>query len=526
MSKNSERGQSLFEILIAIAILGVVLSTISSLVYVGLLTGRTSRENSFVQTQIQDMSSAVRGLAAIDWRALWGSTGLVSVWGMNEGTGIRLYDPVGGNNGTLVNNPTWQSAANCKFGQCLSFDGVSQYVDIGNSASLQITGDQTIALWLYPTDFSARRNPYAKAYGGEGTITQEIDGAVSYYYGTCGGNCAPYQGFSSPAGTLATSTWTHIAIVRCLSCSPMTLTWYKNGSFLASTTASYSTAAVSSLPAYIARGYVSNFAGRIDDVRIYNRALSATEIQTLYSKPGGLYPRNVGGFWTVKEGADTIQSSLFGNFIRWYEIGSVNRDTSGNIVSSGGTPDPSTIKINYYVITPRGRTVSFSEYVTRSESRVTLQTDWSGGPNASGVYTSATNVFATSTNIDSTSTPGQITLMSGMTSGMLESAVYDSQKVGGVAYNFLMWMGIRPPTTTVEFQLASSNSPSGPWTFVGPDCQSGTRYSGINGVLPSTQEKITAACHTGHRYFRYKIYLNGTTTSTPTVTDVFIGWSP
>src|SRR5690606_29103281 len=83
----------------------------------------------------------------------------------------------------------------------LRFDGGDDYVAFGNSPELQITGDQTIEFWLNPTDFNARRNPIAKAYGGEGTMTIETDGRVNYFYGITGGNSGAngegYQGFST-----------------------------------------------------------------------------------------------------------------------------------------------------------------------------------------------------------------------------------------------------------------------------------------------------------------------------------------
>ena len=52
-------------------------------------------------------------------------------------------------------------------------------------------------MWVKPYNFSARRNFYDRAYGGEGTITQETNGALTYFWGTNGGNSTPYQGFNS-----------------------------------------------------------------------------------------------------------------------------------------------------------------------------------------------------------------------------------------------------------------------------------------------------------------------------------------
>jgi len=202
------------------------------------------------------------------------TTSLVAHWKF-EG---NANDSAGTNNGTLVNGPTFTTG---KIGQALSFDGVDDNVSLGNSTALQITGNQTISMWLKPNSFSARRNPYAKAYGGEGTITQETNGTINYFYGTGGGNTTPYQGFTM-SNPLILNEWTHVVIVRDL--SNMTLRWYKNGAQTNQVAASYSSATASSLNAYIGKGYVSNYSGTIDDVRVYNRALLAPEIANIHSQ--------------------------------------------------------------------------------------------------------------------------------------------------------------------------------------------------------------------------------------------------
>jgi prepilin-type N-terminal cleavage/methylation domain-containing protein len=157
------------------------------------------------------------------------------------------------------------------------FNGSS--VTIGNPDSLRITGSQSISMWLNPRVLNARRNPIAKAYGGEGTITQEISGALNYYYGTNGGNSTPYQGFGS-GDILSENEWSHVVLVRDL--AAMRLIWYHNGQQVSATNAAYPAATAGSLPLYIGRGYVSNYDGVIDDVRLYDQALTPAEVRQLY----------------------------------------------------------------------------------------------------------------------------------------------------------------------------------------------------------------------------------------------------
>ncbi len=157
----------------------------------------------------------------------------------------------------------------------LVLDG-NNYIDLGNRPALQITGSQTLELWLNPSRFENRRNPLAKAYGGEGTITLEKDGSLTYYYGTRGGDGNPYQGFSS-SQRLSLNTWSHIAIVRNIETKK--LTWYINGEKANEENALYASAKASGLPALLGKGYQSNFIGQLAEVRFWKKACSAAEIK-------------------------------------------------------------------------------------------------------------------------------------------------------------------------------------------------------------------------------------------------------
>ena len=211
-----------------------------------------------------------------------GPNDAVGWWKLDESSGTTASDSsINGNGGILTSmDPSTDWVAG-KIANALDFDGVDDNVSLGNPSALQITGNQTISMWLKPNSFSARRNPYAKAFGGEGTITQETNGTINYFYGTGGGNTTPYQGFNM-TNPLVLNEWTHVAIVRDL--SNMTLRWYKNGVQTNQVAASYSPATASVLNAYIGQGYVSNYSGTIDDVRVYNRALLEPEIANIHSQ--------------------------------------------------------------------------------------------------------------------------------------------------------------------------------------------------------------------------------------------------
>ena len=184
----------------------------------------------------------------------------------------------GGNNGTLVNGPTYSSDGSGS----MVFDGVDDSVSIPSNSSLQVTKDQTLVFWVYPERRDRRQNFYNKAYGGEGTITYEPSGYLNYYWGTNGNNGAPYQGVSSLPIMEVLNTWYFIVLVRELSTPTKTIKWYFNGVLSNSTTAVYSEATAGNNPITIGTGYAGSFLGKVGITQIYNRALSTTEVLQNY----------------------------------------------------------------------------------------------------------------------------------------------------------------------------------------------------------------------------------------------------
>lgn len=522
--KTKERGQSLVEVLVATAVIGMVLTSAAALVHVGLFTGRVSRENSFAFTLIQDMGTAIRGIAAIDWHLLWGPSGLAGYWGMEEGTGTRLFEPTGGNRGTLAGAvlPTWQATANCMVGTCLEFNGTAARVDVSPPLTNFPTTAITVSAWVRLTSHVDWNDLVVNNWGETGgwILFSNAAGTATFGVRAPGG---VQHGASGCAAAFTLNTWHHLVGTY----DGATVRVFLNGTQCATTSALANQTLFTGGTIRFGEVGTGSASHRLDEVKIFNRALSAAEIAAMHARPAGIHPQNLGGFWAMNEGSQTFSTAL-GTFRRWYTIQTVQRDAANNIVFSGGTPDPATVIVTYNVLTPRGKIITTTEFVTRSESHVTAQTDWSGGSVAIGIHPSGTNVFATSTNIDATSTPGTIRMIASGTEARLESVIFDTHDFGGVAFNYAMWAGSGGGGTDsrVDFRIASSNSATGPWEFLGPDCTTaaGDRY--LN-VIAQTQRQLIARCHTGHRYLRYRVYLvpiGGTIR--PVVEDVIVGWSP
>ena len=119
--------------------------------------------------------------------------------------------------------------------------------------------------------------------------------------------------------------------------------------------------------------------------------------------------------------------------------------------------------------------------------------------------------------------------------GFLESSIFDTGIAGGATLNSVIWQGDQPSGTSVDFQIAASNSASGPWSYMGPGGDSGNYYgaecptAGISnpGAGPNKSICVDKNLTSNYRYLRYKVRLrsNLIQTLTPRVDDIILNWS-
>jgi RHS repeat-associated protein len=213
----------------------------------------------------------------------------VGAWGLNGVFGTPQADYSGNNNPGEPDNGLDDLIPSTvgKFGGALVFGGPNAGLDMGNPPVFNITGSMTLSAWIYSTDFPEDDAAIVSKFtsGGHGfQLDTTIDTGprvVGFKLGSplSGGLMARYG-----STVIQPNTWYHVAGVY--DAAARTMTVYVNGvldnGVLVGTVAT--SQVPSSMDVNIGRRpdtpALFNFIGTIDEVRIYNRALSQAEIQT------------------------------------------------------------------------------------------------------------------------------------------------------------------------------------------------------------------------------------------------------
>jgi hypothetical protein len=213
-------------------------------------------------------------------------SGLVGYWSFDEGTSTIAHDLSGyGNNGTLNNFNFTETSGwiTGKIGKALIFDGVDDWVGVSSTPSLDINKNISIFAWVNRSRIVDWERILGKYYySGDNTGSWELDLGQGYLRCLFNIN-GTWIYASAPADTnSATSTWYFVGCVY----DGSILYNYVNGELKATSIASGN---ITTTTYPLAIGTTSNgtsvqnvIQGIIDEVRIYNRALSASEIKTLY----------------------------------------------------------------------------------------------------------------------------------------------------------------------------------------------------------------------------------------------------
>ena len=226
----------------------------------------------------------------------------VVAYNFDQGSGTTLTDFSGNNFHATINNASWTTSG--KYNSALIFNGTNSYTtvsDPGNSLLDFPSGSNiTLTAWVYPTSFSSSTG-YSTVIAKGGTENSDL---ANYYlqYANSGllafcyrdANNSSWVCYETSSSPLVLNSWQHLALTYTFS-NAASLKFYYNGNLLAGSWGGANgnlSPAISNEPLWIG---ADNFAGGaavdepvnsiIDQVRVYSRALSQTEIQNDMTTP-------------------------------------------------------------------------------------------------------------------------------------------------------------------------------------------------------------------------------------------------
>lgn len=227
-------------------------------------------------------------------------SGTTNLWKFDETTGTTAADSVGTATGTLVNMTPASDWVAGKMNNALDFDGSNDKVTVASGAGANFTGNMTYAFWINPASITDG-NYYAPMYAGVDSASCEQMVSVIHdtangfnhqvlFGGACGGGTTYNR--SSTANAIAENTWQYVVVT--LDYSQPTASKvhiYVNGADVSGAAGSGAGSytgfddpadelVIGTNPYDGGAGYMK---GKLDDLRLFNRALSAAEVSALYT---------------------------------------------------------------------------------------------------------------------------------------------------------------------------------------------------------------------------------------------------
>ncbi|MEJ2703781.1 MAG: PA14 domain-containing protein [Sedimentisphaerales bacterium] len=215
---------------------------------------------------------------------------LVGHWRFDEGSGTVAYDSSGhGNDGVFNGDPQWVDG---KFGGALEFDGSGDILDCGNDASLEITDAVTMTAWIKLNGVGLDQKVGGNQDGANGGYKMTVynTDVVEFEIRTAA-NASALNRNVAGGTTMQAGEWYHVAGEYSLEGGYIRT--YVNGALDRELT---TTEVLGASPGNFYVGCepfntgAYNFNGDMDDLRLYSRALTETEINGVMMGGGAEYP--------------------------------------------------------------------------------------------------------------------------------------------------------------------------------------------------------------------------------------------
>jgi hypothetical protein len=196
-----------------------------------------------------------------------------------------VYNNFGTNSGATFNSSCGTTSAGNDLGGCYRFDGTTS-INIEDQAALDFACDQpfSFALWVNPDNADGFDNLFDKSDGshlGYYAYWYAADGRIAFSFG----DSSAGRMRASTDTTVNIGSWNHVVINYDGSNAVAGITFYINGELVADTdrTSGTPSTCVNSNPLQFANGTLGFSEAWMDELRIFNRTLSADEISKLYN---------------------------------------------------------------------------------------------------------------------------------------------------------------------------------------------------------------------------------------------------
>jgi hypothetical protein len=398
--------------------------------------------------------------------------------------GLKAYYPFSGNandasgnanNGT-VNGATLTTDRFGSANSAYSFDGISNYINIANNILPTTSTSLTISLWFLSSDNSGSLISDRSGAGNTSKYAIGIGGtnlSAGCENGNCTGPCGQYSTTVAPSGT----TWNNAVLVKDLALNVCKI--YLNG-VLAATRNNFCYTNFSS-PTAIGRAnsYYAPFGdgytnGKIDDVGVWNRALTEAEITTMYN-----------GVASYSDNCNAVSGSLTQGLVGYWPFCGNANDDSGR--GNNGTVNGAT-----------------------------LTTDRFGNANA------AFNFNGTSSYIE---IPHSTSLNFGTQDFTISAWAKPSQFQNNDQHIVSKERSLAPDNNQFRMAIAKSTNPSDKHYYFATATPTGTSLNWTpttgyvlqsNSIAPITTWSLITIVRTGATY---KLYINGILNSTDNTTN-------
>lgn len=305
-------------------------------------------------------------------------SGLVGYWPMDESGGTETYDASANtDNGALVGAPTWSSG---KIGSALTFNGASQYVDLGDPSALQ-GSTMTVEAWIKTSTTSGAMEIVNK----DAAFDMEVNYSSLAIYDPSTGNVC------SSGVNVADGNWHQVAVsynsgvtngsvIYIDGIQKKTCTWSPINQ----------TGSLTIGAAYSGGSFSGGFIGSIDQLKIFNRLLSPAEVAAEYAAQNSGVETGL-TLQTILPGASN--TSPF-TVITQSTAGGYNLAINENhdLQSGSNTVSPISGSIATPVAWNEGVTKGFGFTLTGTNATA-ITANWNNGSSYAALPTSATTFY-------------------------------------------------------------------------------------------------------------------------------------